>query len=59
MDAKLRFRADRADGAAVDALLPLPRGSDPERVKALLDKILKVGAKAETADVIEIGRAHV
>ena len=52
MDAKLRFRAERADGAVVDALLPLPRGSDPERVKALLDKILKVGTKAETADVI-------
>ncbi len=52
MDARLRFRTERADGAVVDALLPLPRGSDPERVKALLDKILKAGAKEETATMI-------
>lgn len=52
MDASLRFRAERADGAAVDALLPLPRGSDPERVKGLLDKLLKVGAKEAGTDVI-------
>jgi CBS domain-containing protein len=52
MDASLRFRAERVDGAAVDAMLPLPRGSDPARVKALLDKLLKVGAKDDAANVI-------
>ena len=52
MDASLRVRAERADGATVDARLPLPGGRDPERVKALLDKLLKTGAKAETADML-------
>lgn len=52
VDGSLRLRAERADGAAVDALLPLPRGRDPERVTRLLDRILKAGAKAETADII-------
>jgi CBS domain-containing protein len=52
MDASLRFRAERVDGAPVDALLPLPGNCDPERVKALLEKLLKAGAKSECADVI-------
>ena len=52
MESSLHLQAERADGAAVGAALPLPRGRDPEKVKALLDKLLKAGAKNETADVL-------
>ena len=52
MDASLHLRAERADGASVGAALPLPRGRDPQKVKALLEKLLKAGAKEETADVL-------
>lgn len=52
MGTSLHLRAERADGASVGAALPLPRGRDPEKVKALLDKLLKAGAKEETADVL-------
>ncbi|MBM3546229.1 MAG: CBS domain-containing protein [Alphaproteobacteria bacterium] len=52
MDKGLRLRTKRADGASVDVLLPLPRGRSRENVKALLDKLLKATAAADTADVI-------
>ena len=52
METSLRLRAERADGASVDALLPLAGGRDPARVKAVLDRLLKAGAKEETADML-------
>ncbi|MBM3535164.1 MAG: CBS domain-containing protein [Alphaproteobacteria bacterium] len=52
VDKGLRLRAKRADGAAVDVLLPLPRGRSREDVKVVLDKLLKATAAADTTDVI-------
>jgi len=52
MDKGLRLRTKRADGAAVDVLLPLPRGCVRESVKTVLDKLLKATATCETSDVI-------
>jgi len=52
METSLHLRAEREDGAAIEAYLPLSRGGHPARVTALLDDILKAGAGAKTADLL-------
>jgi CBS domain-containing protein len=52
MGSSLHLKTERADGAAVDVFLPLPDGSEAARVKPLLDKLLKLGAKERPADFL-------
>jgi CBS domain-containing protein len=52
MEASLHLRAERDDGAMIEAYLPLSRGGHPGRVTTLLDALLKAGAEAETTDLL-------